>query len=269
MSQEIINQQELFKIFPVGVIICLMYGENVEGFIILDEKPSLRSDIKSDLELLDIVSTQIATVVKSLRLSKEAITDALTGVYRYNYLIKRLNEEIFRSKLYKHPLSLLMIDLDNFKLVNDTYGHQIGNMVLIEVANILKSNTRISDIVCRYGGDEFAIIFPETNVYEAFKSAEVLKEHINQVIKIAQNIKDKIEKFNYHHIFGGSFQETTVEVKLTASMGLTFMTGNEYKEVTSEEFINYADKALYTSKMEGKNKISVWDKEKISEILNL
>lgn len=268
IPQEIINNQELFKIFPVGVIICLIYDGNVEGFIILDDKPSLNSDIKSDLELLDIISTQIVTIVKSLRLSKEAITDTLTGVYRYNYLIKRLNEEIFRSKLYKHPLSLLMIDLDNFKLINDTYGHQIGNMVLIEVANILKSNTRVSDIVCRYGGDEFAVIFPETNVYEAFKSAKVLKEHISQVIKIARNIKEKIERFNYQYVFNKGL-ENTIEVRLTASMGLAFITGNEDREISSETFINYADKALYSSKMEGKNRISIWDEKKILEILSL
>ncbi len=268
IPNEIINSQELFEIFPVGVIICLIYDNNVEGFIILDDKPSLRSDIKSDLELLDIISNQIATVVKNLRLSKEAITDPLTGVYRYNYLIKRLNEEIYRSKLYKHPLSLLMIDLDNFKIINDTYGHQIGNVVLREVANILKSDTRVSDIVCCYGGDEFAIIFPETNVYEAYKSAEMLKEHINHVIQIANSIKDKIEKLNYHHMFS-SLDKPIIEIKLTASMGLAFLTGNEEKEITSEEFINYADKALYTSKTEGKNRISIWDEQKISEILNL
>jgi diguanylate cyclase (GGDEF)-like protein len=215
---EIINAQELFKIFPVGVIISLETDKEIEGFIILNDKESLEESFEGDCELLEIISYQISTVMKNFRLSKEAITDMLTGVYRYNYFIKRLNEEIYRSKLYKHPVSLLMLDLDNFKSINDTYGHQVGNVVLMEVAKILKENTRVSDTVCRYGGDEFAIIFPETNIYEAYKTAEILKEHINQVVKIANEIKDKIEKLNLN-ISIESITKETIEIKLTASMG--------------------------------------------------
>jgi diguanylate cyclase (GGDEF)-like protein len=259
---DIVNSQELFKIFPVGVIISLCSDKEVEGFIILDNKDNLDKSFKNDYDLLEIISSQISTVIKNFRLSKEAITDMLTGVYRYNYFIKRLNEEIYRSKLYKHPLSLLMLDLDNFKDINDTYGHQVGNVVLREVAKILKENTRVSDIVCRYGGDEFAIIFPETNIYEAYKTAEVLKDHINQVVKIANEIKTKIEKLNLK-ISVESITKENIEIKLTASMGLSFITGLETQDITTEDFIKFADKALYLSKMEGKNKISVWDKEKI------
>jgi len=259
---DIVNSQELFKIFPVGVIISLCSDKEVEGFIILDNKDNLDKSFKNDYDLLEIISSQISTVIKNFRLSKEAITDMLTGAYRYNYFIKRLNEEIYRSKLYKHPLSLLMLDLDDFKKINDTYGHQVGNVVLREVAKILKENTRVSDIVCRYGGDEFAIIFPETNIYEAYKTAEVLKGHINQVIKIANEIKTKIEKLNLK-ISVESITKENIEIKLTASMGLSFMTGLETQDITTEDFIKFADKALYLSKMEGKNKISIWDKEKI------
>lgn len=266
---EILNGQELFRIFPVGLVISLLSDKDLEGFILLNEKKHLSSEFRTDYDLLEIISSQISSVIKNFRLSKEAITDTLTGTYRYNYFIKRLNEEIYRSKLYGHPLSLLMIDLDNFKSVNDTYGHQVGNIVLKEVGRILKENTRISDIVCRYGGDEFAIIFPETNVDEALKSAELLKEHISNVVKITNDLRQKIEKISLEIVSKVLLRKIEPEnIKITASMGLAFITGTEQKEITIEEFINYADKALYLSKVEGKNKISIWNEEEIKRFLN-
>ncbi|MEN3013141.1 MAG: GGDEF domain-containing protein [Endomicrobiia bacterium] len=263
---EILNSQELFKIFPVGIIISLVSEKETEGFILLNEKSHIMKNFKTDYDLLEIISSQISSVIKNFRLSKEAITDPLTGTYRYNYFVKRLNEEIYRSILYKHPLSLLMIDVDNFKTINDTYGHQIGNVVLREIGKVLKENVRISDIVCRYGGDEFAIIFPETNIDEALRSAKILKDHINNVVKITNELKQKIERIGIEII--PKIIISDIEPKVTASMGLAFITGKEERKITSEEFINYADKALYLSKIEGKNKITIWNEEEIIKFLN-
>ncbi len=268
LSKEILSTQEIFKYFPVGVIISLISENELEGFILLNEKKNLYTEFKNESELLEIISVQISTIIRSLRLSKEAIIDTLTGVYRYNYFVKRLEEEIYRSQLYKHPLSLLMIDIDNFKLVNDNFGHEIGNMVLREVANILKENTKISDVVCRYGGDEFVIIFPETNVFEAYLSAERLRQYISHVIKITNDLKSKIEKLGLKISQEIGNENMGKEIKVTASMGLAFITGKEQRKFSTEELVSFADKALYIAKMEGKNKVKIWNEEVITDLIS-
>ncbi len=107
-----------------------------------------------------------------------SITDELTSLYNRRHFISQFKKEIERARRYSHPLSLLMIDLDNFKQYNDTYGHQHGDKVLRTVAMLLKNSVRKPDFVARFGGDEFAIVMPEVDNDKAIKLAERLRKQL-------------------------------------------------------------------------------------------
>ena len=122
---------------------------------------------RDELELVQIVANQAAVALENARLydriEQQAITDGLTGLYNHRHFYKRLEEEVATAKRYGVPLSLLMLDLDDFKRFNDTFGHPAGDRVLCEVADILRHQVRnLVDLPARYGGEEFAVILPNT-----------------------------------------------------------------------------------------------------------
>jgi diguanylate cyclase (GGDEF)-like protein len=155
-----------------------------------------------------------------------AFRDDLTGLYNRRYFDKMLSTELKRAIRYKKVLILIMVDIDHFKKFNDTFGHQKGDSVLRTVGTILKENSRSSDIVCRYGGEEMAIILPE--------------QDMNQGITTAEKLRKKLESEAYE-IEG---------VNITASFGVG-STGVETK--TIEELIKKSDEALYLAKKSGRN----------------
>ncbi|NPA52718.1 MAG: diguanylate cyclase [Aquificae bacterium] len=159
------------------------------------------------------------------QLKKQAVKDFLTGLFNRRYFEEILKWEIELSKRYNHPLSIILLDIDNFKKVNDMYGHQVGDRVLREIADVLKKNIRSSDIAARYGGEEFVILLPETDVEGAVKVAEKLRTQI-------QNLKPN-------------------GIEITASFGVTKLFGDD----TVETFIKRADTALYQAKRKGKNRV--------------
>ena len=111
-------------------------------------------------------------------LRRRADRDPLTGFYNHRYLHERLGEEVVRAQRGKRPLSVLMLDLDDFKLVNDTFGHLFGDRVLTWAAELIKATLRVSDVPARYGGDEFAVILPDTDPAEATRAAERILERL-------------------------------------------------------------------------------------------
>lgn len=172
-----------------------------------------------------------------LRLSYEknmtmAVTDPLTGVYNRHYLDKNLPRLFDRSRGSKKPVSVVMIDLDHFKKVNDTYGHHVGDQVLQELVRRLNVGLRYFDMVVRMGGEEFAIIMPETNYQAAMSVAERLREALaNSPIVIKQP-----------------------EVSINATMSVGVASADEGEE-TSETLFKLADEALYKAKNTGRNKV--------------
>jgi len=161
-------------------------------------------------------------------LTYQATHDNLTSLSNRQKLNDELDKEILRENRYKHGLSLLMIDIDNFKSVNDTYGHDVGDIVLIELAKILKASIRETDIASRWGGEEFMILLPETITYDA--------------INIAEAIRKKVEKHNFEQ----------VPHPITISIGSAhFRVGQESKD----NFLKNADIALYEAKNNGKNQV--------------
>jgi len=159
------------------------------------------------------------------QLVEQASTDSLTGLYNRAKLDDILQHELDRSQRFKHMFGLVVLDIDYFKMVNDTYGHQVGDSVLIQISDILKGHIRSSDFLIRWGGEEFIIIYLEIDKGEAIRLAEEIRRDIEQ------------------HVF------QTVGSK-TASLGVTLCKDND----TTTSIIQRADKALYIAKEKGRNR---------------
>ncbi len=162
-------------------------------------------------------------------LSELVSTDALTGLFNFRHFKTILQAEMDRSKRSGIPTSLVLVDLDHFKSVNDTYGHEVGNLSLKYMATILKNEVRTTDIVFRYGGEEFAIIFPET--------------HLNLAVKVADRIREQIAN--------SPISVDDGEIKITASMGASVYMKTSVLDFT--EFVDSVDKYLYEAKQSGRN----------------
>ncbi len=172
---------------------------------------------------------------EQVRLYEMVITDEKTGVRNYHYFRIRLGEEFERARRYGKDLALLMIDLDDFKAVNDEHGHLVGDAVLKEIAMLLVEGQRSVDVVARYGGEEFALILPETGLAGA------------QVI--AERLRARIAGHNFSAGLGGK------PLELTISCGVSAYPHPDLS--TKEELIQRADRALYRAKGSGKNRVAV------------
>lgn len=160
-------------------------------------------------------------------------TDILTGFLNRRYFNIEAQKEIERHQRYKHDLSLLIIDIDHFKKVNDRHGHLAGDYVLKTISSIMRRLTRSTDLLCRFGGEELIVLLPETMEDGALYTAE----------KIRTNIEAYKFKFNGK------------QMKITASIGIKTKDCNE--AITLDEFIDTADKALYQAKKEGRNRVII------------
>jgi len=169
---------------------------------------------------------------KNRILDELANIDGLTGVYNHRYFQNVLDQEIDRAVRHSLPISLLLIDIDHFKKVNDTYGHQVGDFVLSEFSRTIQENIRRYDILARYGGEEFVVILPETGAEDGMVVAEKLRAIIEQT-----PFQDKHEK--YH---------------VTASFGHSSATPATEDNFNKNLLINQADQALYQAKEKGRNR---------------
>ena len=162
-------------------------------------------------------------------------TDSLTGCYNRGYLNDHLPHEIKRASRYRHTLSITLCDIDHFKVVNDTYGHQCGDLVLREFVQCMMSLIRTDmDWLARYGGEEFLLVLPETSVANAARMAERLRKHISKLV-----VEWEGEK-----------------ISITASFGVTgFNVSKPFETVLAEDLVNMADRYLYQAKNEGRNKV--------------
>jgi diguanylate cyclase (GGDEF)-like protein len=162
-------------------------------------------------------------------LKTASTTDWLTNLFNYNGLVEHLEVEMKKAKRYNYPLSLIMLDVDLFKQVNDTYGHVIGDELLKSMAEVILHNVRGADIIARYGGDEFTLILPETSKAQAYLVAEKLRR--------------KMES-NTFQFEGG------VNLNITISLGIAI---NLPETDSSKSFIDRADRAMYLAKQAGRN----------------
>jgi two-component system, cell cycle response regulator len=177
------------------------------------------------------------------KLEEQSITDALTGLKNRRFFDERLHEEYRRAQRYGDYLSLIMIDLDHFKAVNDRYGHPAGDSVLREAAALLRSSIRDPDICARYGGEEFAVILPKT--------------HMSGALTVAERVWRALGAKEYALVGGASGAPATIHV--TASLGVAFYPS---KEISSGELLlRFADQALYEAKKAGRNTICLFQSQ--------
>jgi diguanylate cyclase (GGDEF)-like protein len=171
----------------------------------------------------------------SEKMNSLIIREGLTGLFNKVYIRQRLEEEFYRAKRYNHQLSLLMIDLDNFKALNDRYGHTAGDHLLRYFSQLILETLRPSDIAARYGGEEFLVILPETDQVEAGTLAERLRLRIS--------------------LYPFRLDSRKEDILFTISIGVS-----SYPEFgqSTEELIALADEALYRAKKNGKNKVAVY-----------
>jgi len=165
------------------------------------------------------------------RLAELSMTDPLTGLYNRRYLMERFEEEVERARRYVFPMACVMVDIDDFKQINDTYGHLQGDQILQQIAILMKNSNRVVDILARYGGEEFLLILPQTNL----GGAEVVAERFRQLIADTHLIQSDPDR------------------RITVSLGASELV--YAGEDTKEELLRRADKALYEAKRLGKNRI--------------
>lgn len=231
------------------IIAPLIVENEIMGTVVSLCAKSTFEFLKKDLYLLQAAIGQASIALGSAVQSELAVLDRLTKVYNHAYFEGRLEQEIARSNRYKYPVSVLMIDIDHFKLINDTYGHQQGDVILKEVARIIKANTRTVDLCARYGGEEFAIILPETDLTTFSKRDEIVPPgEAGGALAKAENLRKIIEQSKI-------VSQSGTPIKLTISIGIGVKTFPGGESIGKEEIIREADKQLYRAKEKGRNQV--------------
>jgi diguanylate cyclase (GGDEF)-like protein len=189
-------------------------------------------------ELLARVRVGTRVVQYQQHLEYQSQIDSLTGLFNRRAFEKKIHEEFERSKRYHNPLSVLIFDLDNFKNINDTYGHHGGDAALVKISETLREMTRQSDFSARFGGEEFVMILPETDQDNAFQ--------------VANKIHGAVRS--------SSFGTTNRPFALTVSIGVSSSSTRAYS--TWREMLDDADRAMYLAKNTGKDRVEIWEPEK-------
>jgi diguanylate cyclase (GGDEF)-like protein len=216
------------------VVVPLKSKDKVNGLIVADNFITREPITKDDMRLLIMLANQAGLAIENSQLYEKtayrAHTDYLTELWNHGHFQYLLQTEIEKARATKTPLSLIMLDIDDFKVYNDALGHQAGDKILRDLASLIKNQSRTMDYVCRYGGEEFTIILPQTGKKEAFE--------------IAERLRSDIERRKFSH------EEILPSKKLTASIGLSSFPEDG---ATPSDLIRASDKTLYQAKNKGKN----------------
>lgn len=219
-----------------AIVVPTVAHGNVNGLLLAESnKPDFFGE--KDQQMLSLVARSASLALENAELHKRTeeltIIDELTETYNYRYFVRKLQEEKRRASRYDLPLSLIMVDIDWFKKLNDSYGHEVGNIILKHLSAIIKQCIRDVDIFARYGGEEFAIILPQTPQREAKIIGERIREQVEKEIFDARSLG---------------------KVKITVSVGVSSYPENGRSQ---EELVSITDQALYRAKGEGRNLVCV------------
>jgi diguanylate cyclase (GGDEF)-like protein len=193
-----------------------------------------------DLErrLAEMQSDNLDLVMKNRTLAEISARDSLTGLYNRWYVMEKIDSEMNRSLRHGCPVSVLMLDIDHFKRVNDAFGHAAGDGVLRSVAQVLRDSCRVYDVPGRYGGEEFCVVLPETKT--------------GNTTVVAERIRERMASSSFD--VGGD------SVVVTASIGIAGIDSMEGEGIVSPSIlIDRADRALYSAKHHGRNRVELWD----------
>lgn len=222
------------KIRAVVCVPLLLQNRPVGVLYLYDSEPRFIEE--RQLDLLAVLASFAVMSIDNASLHSRtklmAITDALTGLHNNRYFQQVFPYELSRARRYAKPLSVIMADIDHFKRLNDTYGHPKGDQVLASVGKVLSSSLRAADFSFRYGGEEFAIILPETRLEGAFLVAESLKDKICKVVT---------------PLLGSD-----AEQKVTISLGVACYPNDGN---TTDQLLKHADQCLYKAKRQGRNRV--------------
>lgn len=220
------------------VAIPLISSGNKIGYIFLGNRGQRIFDLEI-ASILSLIGNNVSLIIEKLRLFGEiqrlSITDSLTGLFNRRFFYDALDREIERVKRYASLFSIILIDIDDFKKINDVYGHLVGDKVLAGIAEIMKKLLRKSDIISRYGGEEFIVLLPNTPKEESFSIAMRLKQEIAETL----------------------FEVDNCVCSVTISGGITSCPDDF---IDADRLLSAADKSMYKAKAMGKNRIVVFKK---------
>ena len=246
--EDVRSEQGLDVFWNEGIMtiigMCLRSTDKVSGILCLSSRSKHTIDFE-DISLLSTISNQVALIFEKVRLYEEtkhlSVTDGLTGLYNIRYFYEALDTEIARTNRYGTPFSLVILDIDDFKHYNDSFGHQAGDNILKAIAAILKRESRKTDILARYGGEEFISILPNTEKEEA----SILAERIRRIIADETFLKD----------LGG------VKVYVSGGVATYPSDGSDSKSI-----LYASDMALYAAKARGKKNIFCYRRDDEKDI---
>jgi diguanylate cyclase (GGDEF)-like protein len=261
------------------LLVPLVFKDEVMGCLELVEKRSIRRFSDEERELATTLAALAAVAIQNARLYGDvqhlAITDGLTGLYNHRYFYDRLAQDVARARRYELPLSLLMIDIDDFKSFNDRFGHRAGDALLRELAEVLESQTRQQvDLVARYGGEEFVIILPSTGMAGAAQAGERLRGVVTgsgldasrapvlagagrddpAVVSADGGAAHAVGERIRTSVEGETFGTDQAPPVITVSIGVASLPEHA---TTVDALVDQADAALYRAKRLGKNRVEV------------
>jgi len=239
------DEEKILSDLDLELLIPLPAKGEIMGIILLGAKATGANYANAEIHFLEDLASLAGIATNNARLYELATTDMMTKLKIHHFFQSRLRDEMKKAIRKKKPLSLLFTDIDHFKSFNDTYGHQVGDVVLKEVANILANHGRKIDTAARYGGEEFCLIMPQTKSKEAFEIAEKIRIAVEANTVTCDNLED---------------------LKVTISIGIAQF--NAKTDPNNQAFIEKADKAMYAAKKGGRNKSNIYRKPRKSRKTN-
>lgn len=211
-----------------------MKEKEIVGFLYLDTDKVLNNFSRDTFNRCKNLVNLVYTMIENYKLRKISTIDDLTKTYLRKYVESAFEKEIVKAKGNESKISVVMADIDNFKHINDNYGHMKGDEALVKIAKVIRVNTRNTDYIGRYGGEEFIMLLPQADENEAYL--------------VCENIRKSIECLTFYN----------EGIPLTISLGIATFPDQGH---TKEELVEKADQALYHSKEEGKNRTTIWNKD--------